>query len=44
MIARDWKKLAQFYSEKKIQSLGMLKAIYVTDPEGNIIEIQNVQG
>ncbi len=27
--------------EKKIEGLGILKAIYACDPEGNIIEIQN---
>ncbi len=27
--------------EKKIDSMGIIKAIYAMDPEGNIIEIQN---
>jgi hypothetical protein len=27
--------------EKEIKGIGIIKAIYVTDPEGNIIEIQN---
>jgi predicted enzyme related to lactoylglutathione lyase len=27
--------------EKEIQGLGIIKAIYAKDPEGNIIEIQN---
>jgi predicted enzyme related to lactoylglutathione lyase len=28
-------------TEKEIKGLGIIKAIYATDPEGNIIEIQN---
>lgn len=27
--------------EKEIEGLGIIKAVYTTDPEGNIIEIQN---
>jgi len=29
--------------EKEIENMGFLKAIYVRDPEGNIVEIQNWQ-
>ena len=40
LIARGGKKYGELI-EKEIKGIGILKAIYARDPEGNIIEIQN---
>lgn len=34
IVAKDWKRLARFYET------GTVQFVYVTDPEGNIIELQ----
>ena len=34
LIARDWRELSEFYIR------GRLTVGYVTDPEGNIVELQ----
>ena len=43
LVARDWRRLATFYGEAVTLEAadGRRVTCYVTDPEGNIVELQS---